>query len=174
MPYSLPGLDPIINTFIRDNIPPNKNIIDIGCGAGKYYNMLHDAYPNIDGIEVHQPYIDEWKLTEAYRNVFNINCIQFSEYQNYDLAIMGDILEHLSIDDTLIMLQKLEDANCKLVVKIPYQMRQGICFDNKHEIHLQDDLTPTLMSSRYGKFLDLHTKIIDVGNTPMGFYVSKW
>ena len=39
------------------------------------------------------------------------------------------------------------------MIAIPYQYKQGEIFNNKAEIHIQDDLTPELFDERYPGYI---------------------
>ncbi len=62
---------------------------------------------------------------------------------------MGDILEHLSREDSVLLLNRLIDRCRELIVVVPYYLPQDEVFGNKYEIHLQPDLDDEIMSKFY-------------------------
>ena len=155
MPYSNRVHENTVKYYITQKFKPETRILDIGAGAGYNYDMLKDVYSNIDGVEIYEPYVERFGLLEKYNNLFLENAVTFEKYGNYDLAIMGDVLEHLTVADSLTVLRKMREAGCDAIVQVPYLCKQGIWEGNVHEIHIQDDLTPDVMESRYGEYLTL-------------------
>jgi hypothetical protein len=62
---------------------------------------------------------------------------------------MGDILEHLTVEDAKSILHKIKVNNQGVMIAVPYLYEQGEEFGNIHETHLQPDLTPEIMLERY-------------------------
>lgn len=135
----------LIQKFNKESI-----ILDVGPGRGLYYDLLIDKFPNIDCCEVFKPYIEQFNLMSKYRNVFNENILDF-EFDWYDVIIMGDILEHIDIENAQKLIDRLYDKCKQLIVAVPWTFKQGIVYNNEHEIHKQEDLTPEIMQERYSK-----------------------
>jgi hypothetical protein len=62
---------------------------------------------------------------------------------------MGDVIEHLSVDDAKKILDSISASNKKCMVAVPYLFEQGEEYGNVHETHLQPDLTHEIFLSRY-------------------------
>lgn len=151
MPYSHAAHYEAVAKLIRDNFDPATTpIIDIGCGAGAYRNLLPEY--TMDGIEIYAKYISDFNLVERYREIFNVDAVSFKYTKKYKLAIMGDVLEHLSIDDAKTILNNLRKAKIAVIVQVPYEYEQGVYDGNENEIHIQDDLTHALFLERYSEF----------------------
>jgi SAM-dependent methyltransferase len=148
MPGNWGYLGPDVKQYLTENFEPTCSILDIGCGHGFYIKLLGDYFKKFDAVEVWEPYIEEYKLTEMYNNVFNVNILDF-EFEYYDIIIMGDILEHLSREDARNLLNKLKDKCRELIVVVPYYLPQDEVFGNKYEIHLQPDLDDAIMAENY-------------------------
>jgi hypothetical protein len=97
-------------------------------------------------------------------NVFNM---PLNELKGYDFYILGDVLEHFSVEDAKWFMNFLKSTGKQYLVAVPYQMEQGEYEGNTHETHLQPDLTPDLMKERYP---DLE---LIYGNGQYGYYVKK-
>jgi len=68
MPYSSTAFKEEVKRHILANLPLHTKILDVGPGAGTYGSMLRDYY-NIDGLEIHEPYIDKFNLRSIYNKV---------------------------------------------------------------------------------------------------------
>lgn len=145
MPYSGSGLDPLIYQWIVQNMDEHDHILDIGAGAGKWGEMLHAVFRNLDAVEVWEPFVNQFNLNRKYRHVYVADIRTFAIPQTVKLAIMGDVLEHLTEDEAKEVLTRLPLA----IIKVPYQYKQGEMFGNPYEAHQQSDLTREVMLERY-------------------------
>ena len=126
-------------------------ILDIGAGSGKYAGLLSD-YPNKEALEIHAPNVQAFSLSLKYRRVWVDDArtaIPRAGTARYDLVILGDVLEHMSVEDARAVLERIESDGSAMLVCVPYCFEQGALDGNEHEVHLQDDLTPDLMIERY-------------------------
>jgi hypothetical protein len=141
--------------YIKKHYNQDSKILDIGPGIGTYYEILaSEGYKNIDCVEAFGKYVDDYKLIEKYNNVF-IGPIQHQNinFNEYDLIIMGDVLEHMSYGDAKNVLQKMLSTD--VIIAIPFLAEQGIHFDNEYEIHIQSDLDIPTFFTRYPEFKPL-------------------
>lgn len=166
MAYSFDYFKTDVADYLKNKFDKNARILDVGAGSGTYYNYLHDYFENIDAVEVFQPNIDNFDLTHKYNHVYNANISEF-KYDNYDIIIFGDILEHLNVNDAQNALKYALERCKEIIVAVPYLYEQGICYDNVYEIHLQPDLTKDIMNERY-PYLELL-----YSNDEYGYYVKK-
>ena len=146
MPYSYPDFKEDIKKYIYNKYDKNIKILDVGPGLGTYSILLSD-YKNIDAVEIYEPYVEKYNLKDKYNNVFISNIIDF-DFDFYDIIIMGDLIEHLSVKDSQKLLEKIYDKCNEIIVCVPFLLKQ-FGLENKHEDHIQDDLTPTIMEKRY-------------------------
>jgi hypothetical protein len=150
MPTSYLDFKNDIKTYIYKKYKTDIKILDIGPGIGTYANLLSD-YKNIDCVEIYKPYIKKFDLKSKYKNVYNKNILDF-DFDYYDIIIMGDILEHLSVDDSLNLLNKFINKCDDIIVNVPYLADFNHLYDNepnKNELHIQVDLTEDIMKNRY-------------------------
>lgn len=122
----------------KDNI---TSILDIGAGSGTYYKLL-SPIKNFKwyAVEAWSSYIDEFKLTEMYDNIYNEDVRNFNWDANYDLVIAGDILEHMSKQDAEILVEKILNNSNTLIISIPItHMPQEEINGNPFEFHVKDD-----------------------------------
>lgn len=144
------------NSFVQDfvtaRLPKGSKILDVGAGAGKYGHMFKDTH-HVDAVEVFTPSIAKYNLTTLYKQVFNQDICEFTFTENsYDLVIMGDVLEHLTIEQSHALLSKIADAKISVLVLVPYNYEQGALYGNDAEIHHQPDLTLEVFHNRYPGF----------------------
>ena len=149
MPYSYKNCQVDIDNYLKWNLPVTAKILDVGCGAGAWSDILREkGYTNIDGLEVWEPYINEFGLREKYNNLY-VQDIRDSICTDYDLVIFGDILEHLTAEDSRKVIDSLK-LTCKMIlIIVPYMLPQVVTEGNLHENHLQSDLTASVFKSRY-------------------------
>lgn len=127
--------------FAGEEKPINK-ILDIGPGQGTYYHLLKPCIPDSvwHGIEIFQPYIDQFKLNEFYDAIYHKDVRQFQPKDEYDLVITGDVLEHMTKEEAQSVVNNLLKACRWLIISIPIvKWEQGAINDNDHEIHVKDD-----------------------------------
>jgi hypothetical protein len=169
MPTSYQLYKDSIKNWILENVSLDAKILDIGAGCGTYSNLLRDYGYKMDAIEIWEPYIKKYNLKDKYDVVMEMDVLDVyaPTLQNYDMCILGDILEHLNIEDGQRLIKDIS-KHCKyFIVAIPYQMEQGEHEGNVHETHLQPDLTPEIMKQRYPELELLY------GNEYYGYYINK-
>ncbi len=157
MPCSFPDFKPEIRKWVDANFSHASEILDVGPGVGTFAALLRPPYMNLDAIEVHEPYIGKFNLPLLYRQVLVGDVRTFTPPCSYDLVIMGDVLEHLTVKDAEEVLRHfLNGMAADVLVQVPYCLVR-----EKHEIeamiHRQGDLTERLFLERYPQFRTLHT-----------------
>ena len=155
-----------IRSYLRSKFTKNARVLDVGAGEGTYYNLLGDYFEHIDAVEVFEKNIIDYGLQKKYKNVYNCNIVDFN-YDFYDIIILGDIIEHLTVEDAQKVLKYALERCEEVVVAVPYKYKQGIEYGNVYEIHIQDDLTEEIMEERYP-----YLKLL-FGNDIYGYYVRK-
>lgn len=148
MPYSYGIYKKEFANHLTELMPPNSLILDVGAGSGAYGEILKPSFPNIDAIEIFEPYIHMFKLGEKYRNIFCGDIFEF-DFTGYDYILLGDIIEHMTVEKAQELINRVCEMNMKCMVSVPYLFEQGIEFNNEFEIHLQPDLTHELFLQRY-------------------------
>lgn len=157
MPGSWPYLREPIKKYLIQNFSKESNILDIGAGQGTYYDLLADHFITFDAVEIWGPYIHEYQLNKKYRNVFNVNIMEFTfGKDDYDIIIMGDTLEHLSREDGTKLIPYLFERCKELIIVVPFNLPQDEVCGNKYEKHLQPDLSHANMETHYPLLKMLH------------------
>lgn len=172
VPYSYKSGKREVLDHFNANGSEDWKVLDVGAGIGTYRDLLSEKFKTrFDAIEIHRPYIDKYELEKKYDNVYETDAVAFDRYHEYDLVIFGDVLEHVSVEDTKKIIEKC--ASCReLLIAVPYEMKQGAVGGVKSEIHLQDDLTPELFDERYPGFKLIYTMMGRKTKQPRyGYYV---
>ena len=148
MPFSYSYFKEEFNNHLFENFSIEIEILDVGAGCGTYGELLKQDFKNIDAIEIYEPYMKQFELDKIYRSVY-IGDVKELNLFLYNHIIMGDVLEHMSIEDAQQLLDKIHQNNIYCMVAIPYKMPHGDVGGNKYERHLQDDLTHDIFIERY-------------------------
>lgn len=141
----------MIIQWIRSHFTIFDRILDVGPGLGTYSDLLRPFnYTQMNCIEIYEPYIEEFKLKQKYKTVFCGNVVTFPIQPNqYDLVIMGDVLEHLNVEDAQKLLQDFTHKVRGVIISVPFLYEQSAVGGNIYETHLQPDLTKEIMQQRY-------------------------
>jgi hypothetical protein len=166
MPTSFQFFKQEVRDYIVDNVDINKKILDVGAGIGTYSDLLKNYGYYMDCVEIYEPYVVNYQLDKKYNNVFIQSVVGF-HFDYYEFIIMGDVLEHLSVEDAQSIIKKIVTSGKQCLVAVPYLMEQGEHEGNAHETHLQPDLTPEVMETRYPELQLLYA------NQYYGYYVNK-
>ena len=165
MPYSYDYFKLEVVQHIIKHIPFDYKVLDVGPGSGKYGRLLRFNFNQIDAVEIYEKYIEEFDLKVVYDNIYVDNIVSFN-ITNYDYIILGDVVEHLSIEDAHNLLSKIHLSDKKCLVAIPYTMEQGEVNGNVYETHLQPDLTHEIFLFRYPMMKNL------IRNFDYGYYIN--
>lgn len=148
--WSWADFDPDVLSFVRQHFPDKSaSILDVGAGGGKYRRLLAE-YPNMDALEVWEEYVNEEGLRGLYRQV-HIADIRYFNPQHYNLVIFGDVIEHLTRVEARLVLENWARHCDNFLISVPYLNEQGWqqFGHNRHEEHLQPDLTREVMLAEY-------------------------
>jgi 2-polyprenyl-3-methyl-5-hydroxy-6-metoxy-1,4-benzoquinol methylase len=132
-----------------------NKVLDVGAGKGTYKRLcdgfrVYKDIPAIgpilknatwDAVEIWEPYIKEYELENLYDSVVNEDIREIQkELPDYDLAFVGDILEHMTKDEACRLIKTLT-KKCKVVIisiplgHHPQEAHNG----NPHEEHVKDN-----------------------------------
>jgi 2-polyprenyl-3-methyl-5-hydroxy-6-metoxy-1,4-benzoquinol methylase len=128
--------------WVKSHQESITTILDIGAGSGTYYNLLSTIKPFVwNGVEAWNSYIDEYKLEEKYNKIYNVDIRQFDwPGCEFDLTIAGDILEHITKEDAIILVERILNHSKTLIISIPIvHMPQDEINGNPYEVHVKDD-----------------------------------
>jgi trans-aconitate methyltransferase len=140
MPYSDQSFDRTIVDIVSLLKP--KIVLDVGAGAGKYGRIIRSICPDvhISAIEVEEDYIHRFNLHGIYDEIVcgEIQKLLSPQYveAEYDLAILGDVIEHLKKSEGIDVLNFLMYRTRWLLVVYPVQYLQNSVDGYLHEAHI--------------------------------------
>lgn len=156
------GKDQILDWF-KKNEHNVQSIIDIGPGKGTYYNLLSNnnvcSNTTWTGIEAWKNYIEQFKLEEKYNFIINqdVRTIDWNNLGKYSVAIAGDVLEHMSKEEAIVLVEKILDHCDTLIISIPIiHMPQDDVNGNPFEVHVKDDWSHTEVIETWHHYIKQH------------------
>ena len=164
--YSYSWGKPEIADYLLNKLKPNASILDVGAGGGIYRDLL--------GYDFKWSAVEIWKdtadyLVDKYDKVYNVDIRNFEYTENYDLIIFGDVIEHLSVEDAQVVIDKAKQHSNSIMIAVPYMLEQESLYGNESEKHLQADLTEENFKERYPDFDAVH--IVKTENSSIyGYY----
>lgn len=136
-----------IITWVNELPGEFKRVLDLGVGKGtysklfrKYQSKLSDSY--WIGVEAWAPYIEKFKLHKKYHQLINqdIRLLDYDSLKPIDITIAGDVLEHVTKDEAVTIVNKVLSISPYMVISIPIiHYPQGSIEGNPYEIHAKDD-----------------------------------
>ncbi len=144
MPFSAPeGKWLTLNLLSRlDRHFQFQQVLDVGAGAGGYSQLLRDRLsPKIwTALEIWEPYLERFKLAELYNRLIVADVRNWAPDQDYDLVLMGDVLEHMQKAEAQECVIKLLQHTQLLLISIPIiEMPQDEVDGNPYEKHVKED-----------------------------------
>jgi len=150
----------------------HNRVLDLGVGSGGYYNWFNHRYVGKDkdwaidkgelagahwtSIEVWTPYIKEFDLETKYNTLVNedIRIVNYSALGLFDVAFAGDVLEHMSKEDAVSVVDKVLKVSKYLMINIPIiHYPQGESHGNPYEEHIKDDWSHGEMLSTFPQII---------------------
>lgn len=132
--------------WFQDNEPSITRILDIGVGSGTYAKLLKNnnvcVNTEIIGIEAWKPYLEQFALDSLYTKIINqdVRSIAWKDLGNFDVAIAGDVLEHVTKEEAIDIVEQVLDFSKTLIISIPVvHMPQDAYEGNPFEIHVKPD-----------------------------------
>ena len=165
MPFSLRENNGDVIDFVKRNTI--KTILDVGPGFGSYARIIRDdpacrrIVGRIVGVEIYEPYIEEYHLNRIYDRVLNYDIREVAIRgdlitDDFDLIIFGDVLEHMTQKDSLYVWRWASEHATWGMISVPviHWPQQGT--ENPYEEHIQDHLHTEDILRDYGPFEEWH------------------
>jgi 2-polyprenyl-3-methyl-5-hydroxy-6-metoxy-1,4-benzoquinol methylase len=139
MPYSAKVFDSKVQEFVKAN--KLKKILDVGAGAGKYWDLLNGDGVTLDAIEPYSAYVGQFNLPSKYENIFQEKAVTFmirnwGKSYEYDAVILGDVLEHMRKSDGLDFINAIAYHTKYIIAVFPTNYLQDMVQDNILETHV--------------------------------------
>jgi hypothetical protein len=160
----------------------HNTALDIGPGEGAYLNWLtHKYIPGGDkfqtleqqwdinagplagnkwtGVEVWEPYIKEFKLESRYDTIINqdVRELDYDSIGPFDVAVAGDVLEHMTKEDAVKVVDNILNVATFLFISIPIiHYPQEAVHGNPYEEHIKDDWSHAEMMNTFPQIVKHH------------------
>jgi hypothetical protein len=143
-------------------------VIDVGAGEGKWGRLLRDRV-RIDALEIWPPYVERFPLGELYAGVHVADAREFGAWDEYEAAILGDVLEHMPKDDARALVDRMLAAGLTLFLSIPVTdcPQRGEPFGNPYEEHVAQWTHEELIDDGWR---ELHRGPVPSGLATVGTY----
>ena len=140
------GKEQIKNWVTTINIK-HLSILDVATGRGTYYDLFNnlDNLKNCKwtGIEIWPRWIKKFALKEKYDVFFQEDVRKFNystHTPNVDITFAGDVLEHMTKEEAIQLVNTLLCVTDNLFISIPIvYMPQGADGGNPYEVHVKPD-----------------------------------
>ena len=161
MSYSLKSGKAETLAWFQTNQSTIKTVVDIGPGSGTYVKLIReDAGCCVDanwiGVEIWKPYIEEFKLESRYNQVLNqdVRTVDWAAL-NPDVVIAGDVLEHMTKEDAVALVDRILQVAKTLIVSIPirHMPQDEHAYPNPHEAHIKDDWSHDEVVATWGHYI---------------------
>ena len=161
MPFSSGiGKEETAKWFIenRDSI---KRVLDIGCGAGAYAKIIKlqkkiCIAAEWVAIEAWEPYLEKFELNKLYDRIIveDARKVNWAKIGNFDVAVAGDVLEHMTKDEAVDLVERALENCHTLIISIPiWEYPQGAAHGNPYEIHVKEDWSHEEVRETWGKYI---------------------
>ncbi len=123
-----------------------RRVVDIGPGAGTYADLFRNLTPDAAwwAVEVWGPYVEKYDLRDKYDEVIvaDIRYLDFIKLGPSDVALFGDMLEHMSANEARDVLSRAAMKSRFMALSIPIgHWPQGEVEGNPFEMHVEDNLS---------------------------------
>lgn len=155
MGVSNPENKPWVEEKIKEINP--SLVLDIGAGAGIYLDVIKRSIGDsaiVHAVEIWEPYIQQFDLKNRYHRVFEIDAREVQDF-NYDLVILGDVLEHMSEDDALKLWNKISKQARYAIISIPIvHYHQDAINGNPYEVHVEEDWNTERVLEKFSNIVE--------------------
>lgn len=135
--------------WVMSKIPAPKTALDIGCGQGTYAKL----FPKLQwtGVEVWEPYVEKYDLSALYKNLFVRDAKGWDSDDHFDVCFLGDVLEHMTVEEAQHMLRKCQRLADTVIVSIPLGHYPQEAYEgNPYEKHITDNWSDALVKETFG------------------------
>jgi hypothetical protein len=147
MGYSLRGGKAETAEWFRENQSLITRVLDIGAGSGTYAKLIKQEFGlchNTEwvAVEAWAEYITQYELDKLYNHVINQDArtLDWNKLGKFSVTIAGDVLEHMTKDEAIILVDQILANSSTLIVSIPIiYMPQDEVNGNPYEVHVKPD-----------------------------------
>lgn len=151
--------------WFQDNEVKIQRIVDIGAGSGTYIKLIKEEAGCCQqaewiGIEIWSPYIQQFNLEKRYDKIINqdVRTIDWNQFGSISAVIAGDVLEHMTKQEAMAVVERVLAVSSMLIVSIPirYMPQDEHAYENPHEAHVKDDWTHEEVMETWGSVIVNH------------------
>lgn len=161
MGYSLTAGKAETLAWFKENEYSIKRILDIGAGSGTYIKLVKEtanvcSAADWVGVEAWDAYVTQFNLHQRYNRVLNqdVRNIDWTALGKFDVAIAGDVLEHMTKAEATVLVEHILDHCQWLIISIPIvHMPQDAVEGNPYEVHVKDDWTHDEVISTWAGYI---------------------
>ena len=150
MGFSDPTNKPWTQTKIIEINP--KTVLDVGAGQGVYLDLIRSGLGDsveVHAVEVWQPYIDQFNLENRYNRLYAMDIREMKNF-DYDLVILGDVLEHMPETEAIELWSKISKQARRAIISIPIiHYHQDAINGNPYEVHVEEDWDTKRVLSKF-------------------------
>lgn len=156
--------------WVEDTLIEINSVLDVGCGVGTYLQLFKEDRKILSnsawtGVEVWTPYIEKYKLKDRYNLLINcdVRLLDYNNLGTFDLCFLGDVLEHMSKEESLDVVTKILKISKYVIISIPIvHYPQAEVENNPYEIHVKDDWSDSEVKDTFPYIID-HRIDNDIG-----------
>ncbi|CAJ0809132.1 hypothetical protein LMG19083_04854 [Ralstonia psammae] len=139
MPFSSDAFDEVTRAVLGTLAP--TRVLDIGCGAGKYGHLVRQVLPDcvVEGVEIEPSYVESFGLNALYSTVHLMSATEIPQRmvdEHFDVAIIGDCIEHLPKSAGLDLLNFLTYRAAYTILVLPEAAIQNTVDNVLSEAHV--------------------------------------
>jgi cyclopropane fatty-acyl-phospholipid synthase-like methyltransferase len=165
MPSSYAGSFPSIVHAIIDFAP--HHVLDIGPGWGKYGLACREYLPHLESLDAVEVPQGRYQTQNAIYDCIFVGDIRYAPEQfflPYDLVLLIDVIEHVSLDDGHDLLSRVQRAGPAVLVSTPTKFFEQHVEENPYETHV---------SFWDAAELSHHSVVLDVSTVDAGIFLLK-
>lgn len=167
MPGSIRENDEDVQQFALAN--RIERVLDVGPGKGTYSRLLRKLVQRIEAVEIWMPYVERFDLLSQYDLVHIADIRDWGGWEEYDLVVFGDVLEHMTAESAQEVWAKAGAHSRYTLMSVPViHYPQGESHGNPYEAHVQEHLQPEAIRRDYGPF------ILDKVYRKTGTFIREW
>ncbi len=116
-----------------------NSVLDVGCGASSPIKEFSNNFYSV-GVDAFKPSIEKSKKNKIHNEEYFMDVMDINKKfkkNSFDCVIAIDLIEHLSKEDGLILIKRMEEiAKKKIIIFTPNGfLEQGVYDNNKWQIH---------------------------------------
>jgi hypothetical protein len=129
----------LVQLALRDAVAGCQSVLDVGSGVSRTLRDME--VPNLTGIEGYEPCVTEARRLQTHDNVVHGDVRKLGDYfgtRQFEACVALDLIEHLSKEDGLKLLEAMERiAGKRVIVFTPSGfLPQGHRDQNDLQVHL--------------------------------------